>query len=235
MRIVLAAFATARDPEPTFFEEFPRALGFPHIADEPASDAEIAAYMEQLQASVHELQSCFDDLVDRVEALLLELLGLAGKHFRGYKAAIAARFANLQEFLLLPRRRTLHVRLTSPLEDRTAWLGAVVQGVVGRDLKQLSDEDELLFPASLRKAIQELDNLCELETLTVNPAKEAQPVRVKITAYGKESCSFLQRIPSQKDDVVIAAQARLRNTLTDDEEVNATALIRLLQEMADRG
>lgn len=53
--------------------------------------------------------------------------------------------------------------------------------------------------------------------------------------YGKEGCNFLQRIPNQKVDAVISAQARLRNTLTDDEEVNATALIRLLQEMADHG
>ena len=136
------AIANAKDPEKTFFEEFPNAVGFPHIADEPASDDEIEAYLRQLQESVHELQSCFDDLVDRIEAQLLDILGLTGEHFPAYKAAIAARFANLQVFLLLPRQRTLHVRLLSPLENRTAWLGAVVQGVLGCDLKQLTDEDE---------------------------------------------------------------------------------------------
>lgn len=158
-----------------FLRSSPACWAFPISQMSRLSDAEIAAYMNQLQASVHVLQSCFDDLVDRVELLLLDILGLAGEHFPGYKAAIAARFANLQELLLLPRQRSLHVRLKSPLEDRTAWLGAVVQGVVGRDIKGLNDEDELLFPTRLRKAIRELDNLCELETLTVILRKKHNP------------------------------------------------------------
>jgi hypothetical protein len=229
------AIANAKDPEHTFFEEFPRALGFPHIADEPAGDAEIAAYMNQLQASVHDLQSCFDQLVDRVELLLLDILGLTGEHFPGYKVAIAARFANLQEFLLLPRQRTLYVRLKSPLEDRTAWLGAVVQGVVGRDIKQLSDEDEQGIAVRLREAIQELDNLCELDTLTVDPENEASAVRVEITAYGEESRKLLQRLPKQKEDAVVALQAKLKLALSDDDAVNMAAVIRLLQEMTAHG
>jgi hypothetical protein len=224
------AIANAKDPEKTFFEDFPSALDFPHIADEMASDTELETYMHQLQHSVHELKSCFDDLVDRIEAQLLEILGLTGARFPHYKAAIAVRFANLQVFLLLPRQRTLHVRLISHLEDRTAWLGAVVHSVLGRDLKQMTDEDERVVFVRLRDAIQELDNLCELDTLTVNPGNEANAVRVEITAYGEERRKLLQRLPKQKESAVIVLQSKLKEILTDDEAVNTAALIRLLQE-----
>ena len=90
------AIANAKDPEKTFFEEFPSALGFPKITDEQASDTELEAYIHQLQTSVHELQSCFDDLVDRIETHLLDILGLTGDPFPNYKIALAARFSTLR-------------------------------------------------------------------------------------------------------------------------------------------
>ena len=193
-----AAIAGAKDPEKTFFEEFPRALGFPDIADELTSDADLEAYIHQLQTSVQELQSCFDDLIDRIENHLLDIFGLTGEQFPHYKLAIGNRFAALRTYLLLPRQRTLHMRLASPLEDRAAWLGAVVQGVLGRDLKQMSDEDELIVFARLREAIQELDNLCELDTLSVDPQRESGVVRVEITALGEETHKLVHRLPRQK-------------------------------------
>lgn len=226
------AIANAKDPEKTFFEDFPSALGFPHVADEQASEDELEAYIQQLQSSVRELQSCFDDLIDRVEEFLLDTLGLKGERFPDYKPAIVNRFASLRTYLLLPRQRTLHVRLTSPLEDRTAWLGAVVHGVLGRDVKQLTDEDERVLYARIGEAIQELDNLCELDTIVTDPEKEASAMRVEITVLGQESRTLLQRLPKQKEEAASALQSRLRAVLTDDVAVNRAALIRLLQEIA---
>ncbi len=226
------AIANAKDPERTFFEEFPSALGYPHIADEYENDAELEAYIQQLQSSVQELQSCFDDLVDRVETYLLDKLGLSGEQFPRYKPAIANRFVSLRTYLLLPRQRTLHVRLTSPLEDRTDWLSSVVHGILGRNIQQMTDEDELILFARLSEGIQELDNLCELDRIVSDPEKEADVVRVEITALGQESHRILQRLPKRKEDAVIALQARLRAVLTHDIVVNKAALIRLLQEIA---
>jgi hypothetical protein len=224
------AIANAKDPEKTFFEEFPSALGFPNIADEQTSDTEIEAYISQLQSSVHELHNCFDDLVDRIEAHLLAILGLSGEHFPHYKIAINARFSNLHTYLLLPRQKTFHLRLTAPFEERIGWLGAVIQGILGRDVRQMNDEDELIVFSRLRETIQELDNLCELDNLVVDPAQEANVIRVEITTHGQEKHKLLQRMPKQKETAVATLQTALKEILTDDESVNAAALIRLLQE-----
>ena len=56
-------------------------------------------------------------------------------------------------------------------------------------------------------------------------------MRVEITALGEESHKLLHRLPKQKEEAVIELQGKLKEILTDDELINAAALIRLLQEM----
>lgn len=230
-----AAIAGAKDPERTFFEDFPSALGYPNIADEHASDEELAAYIGQLQASVRELQSCYDDLVDRIEAHLLNVLGVPDAQFPGYREIIADRFASLRAYLLLARQRTFYMRLMSPLEDRAAWLGAVIQSLSGRDIKQMSDDDELAVYARLREALQELDNLCDFDSLPNQNDSGTTAIRVEITAPGRESHKIIQHLPKQKEEHVAVIQMRLREALGDDTAANATALIRLLEEITASG
>ena len=55
--------AKATDPEKTFFEDFPIALGFDDIAQGDAGEA-IEEFVEQLQKSIRELRNCYDDLVE---------------------------------------------------------------------------------------------------------------------------------------------------------------------------
>lgn len=225
-----AAIANAKDPEKTFFEDFPSALGFPNIADEQTSDIELESYISQLQSSIYELQNCFDSLLDRVEAHLLDILGLSGRQFPHYLATINQRFANIRTYLLLQRQKTLHLRLTAPFEERIGWLGSVVQAVLGRDIRQMSDDDELVIFTRLQNGIQELDNLCEIDNMVVDSAEETDVMRVEITAHGHDGRKFLQRIPKQKESLVVDLEAELKKVLTQDRSVNAAALIRLLQE-----
>ena len=227
---LLSAIANAKDPEKTFFEDFPFALGFPNIADEQTSDTELEAYINQLQSSIYELQNCFDGLLDRLEAHLLDILGVSGRQFPQYQTVISQRFANIRTYLLLPRQKTFHLRLTAPFEERAGWLSAVVQAVLGRDVRQMSDDDELSLFARLQSAIQELDNLCEIDNMVVDSMEEVDVVRIEITAHGYESRKFLRRIPKQKESPIAELQHDLKKILTQDRSVNVAALIRLLQE-----
>jgi hypothetical protein len=229
-----AAIAAAKDMERTFFEDLPSALGYAHVADELTSDEELVAYIDQLRASIRELQGCYDSLVDRIEAHLLTILGADGELFPHYKQVITARFADLRMYLLLPRQRTFYVRLVSPLEDRASWLGAVVQSVLGREIKQMSDDDELVVYGRLNDAVRELDNLCDFANLSEEESYTLNAVRVEITTPRGESRKFVERLPKHKEAAAAEIEAKLRDALGDDSAANTMALVRLLQEFTLR-
>lgn len=157
-------------------------------------------------------------------------MGLPNAVFPAYKADIARRYTTLRTHLLLPKQKTLHMRLMSALEDRNAWLESIVQAVLGKNMRQMLDDDELIVYDKLREGLQALDNLCELSEIVPDREEHVPAVRVEITSTTLGSQTLLQRLPIQKEAAVAALVERLRAQLTDDISVNISALTRLLQE-----
>lgn len=228
------AIATAVDPEKTFFQDLPTALGYTDLVESESSgvldEARVTTYIRELHAGIRELQNSFDGLVDRVERHLLDCLGLPDGVFPAYKVAIAERYATLRTHLLLPKQKTLHMRLLSALEERNAWLESIVQAVLGKNMRHMRDEDELVVYDKLRDGLQALDNLCELSTIVVDAADSLPALRVEITSTATGSKTMLHRPPQHKEAYVADLVARLRQQLSDDPSVNVSALTILLQE-----
>lgn len=228
------AIATAVDPEKTFFQDLPTALGYADLVESEGSnaldEARVSAYIRELHAGIRELQNCFDELVNRVERHLLDCLGLPEGVFPTYKTAIAERYATLRTHLLLPKQKTLHMRLLSALEERNAWLESIVQAVLGKNMRHMRDEDELVVYDKLRESLQALDNLCELSALAVDATASLPALRVEITSTATGSKTLLHRPPQHKEAAVTALVNLLRRHLSDDPSVNVSALTILLQE-----
>ncbi len=227
--------ATAVDPEKTFFQDLPSALGYTDLVEGESNsaaidEARVAQYIRELHGGIRELQNCFDGLMDRVEAHLLDLLGLPQGVFPHYKAAIAERYTSLRTHLLLPKQKTLHLRLLSALEERNSWLESIVQAVVGKNMRQMRDEDELVVYDKLRDGLYALDNLCELSAIAVDATTSLPALRVEITSTTTGSHMLLHRPPVHKEAAVAALVEQLRRQLTDDASINVSALTILLQE-----
>ncbi len=231
------AIATATDPEKTFFQDLPTALGYPDLIEgEPdenraLDESRLTRYIQELQGGIRELQGCFDALLDRTEDHLLNVLGLTDLLFPDYKTDIAKRYTSLRTHLLLPKQKTLHMRLMSALEERNAWLESIVQAVLGKNMRQMRDEDELVLYDKLRDGLQALDNLCELSEIATDEQADVSAVRVEITTTSAGSQTLLHRSPIQKEAAVTALVEKLRARLTDDQSVNISALTKLLQEI----
>lgn len=229
--------ATAVDPEKTFFQDLPLALGYAdliegeHNGKTTLDNERLTRYIKELHDGIRELQNCFDALIDRTEAHLLGLLGLSDVVFPAYKADIAQRYASLRTHLLLPKQKTLHMRLMSALEERNAWLESIVQAVLGKNMRQMRDDDELVVYDKLRDGLQTLDNLCELSVITADAPTEMPAIRVEITSTVAGNQTLLHRSPIQKEAAVEKLVGQLRARLTDDQNVNISALTRLLQEI----
>jgi hypothetical protein len=226
------AISKSVDPEKTFFEDFPNALGFKNIDQDDISDEEIEQYVTQLKESVYELQTCYDNLIDRVEAQIREVLGDSDHEFPLYRDVISQRFAELRTHLLLPRQKALYARLTSAIDDREAWLNSVAQAVLKKPMQSMRDEDELILYDKFRAAIQELDNLCELAQTEDDESSSA--VRVEITTTASGSRSHVQRkLSKRREDEAETLYMRLSKQLDIDPAIRMSVLLRLLQETID--
>jgi len=224
------AIARASDPEKTFFEDFPHALGFDDIAQSDI-DAELEEFVDRLQSAIRELRICYDDLVDRVEKFLIDLLGLGDAQFPDYREEIKERYRTLRLNEVLPNQRVLLMRLTSALDDRDAWLNSVVQAVLGRDIRRMVDGDEETVYSKLRISLAEMDTLCQIDELNANLEQELPPVAFEITTTDTGSRRRLHRISRRKEPAISDLEGKLRAHLTEDEAVNIGALLRLLKGM----
>lgn len=75
------AITKAVDPEKTFFDDFPAALGF---SEErlASSQLELQKYISKLQEAIRELRSCYDNLTFRMEEFIRMKLLAIDKHFQ---------------------------------------------------------------------------------------------------------------------------------------------------------
>lgn len=225
---IRTAIGNSTDPEKIFFEDLPAAAGFSTV-DLYQSDERIAQFISSLRDSIREIRTSFEQLVDRIENRLLAVAGLPDYEFPKYKEVLVERYSSVKRYLLLPHQRAFYSRLVSGLDDRKAWLGALVQALIGKNLEQLTDDDEPAVHDKLNEILKQFDNLCEFANLRIDEAAE-DAVRLEITTLNEMPMKSIIRLPKQDKEVVSELEEELRNRLVRDKTINLTALLRLLQE-----
>lgn len=223
------AIATAKDPEKTFFEEIPTALGYT-LEVLRKDDQRLHEYVEKLQDSIREIRTAYDGLIDRIEKNLIEYLGYNALPFPRYREKLRARFLSLRQYLLLPHQRTFFQRLTSEIDDRKAWIGSIGQCTLGKSVELIKDDEEDALHSKLLSAIQELDNLCEITQAGIEPDLE-EVIRFETTTLSEGTQKKLLRIPNSKTLAVDNLSAKLKSQLGSDNDVNVAALLKLLREL----
>ena len=225
--------ATAKDPEKTFFEDFPAALGYT-VDGLHKDDKRLHRYIGDLQAGIRELRTVYEGLIDRMEEGLLQHLGYSDVRFPKYRDHLQARFSTLRRHLMLNSQKVFYQRLMSEIDDRRAWLGSIAHAVLGKPLELLTDEEEEMLHAKLTSAIAELDTLCEITSVDVDPQKE-EVVRMEITSLSTGTEKHTIRVPKSKTSRVDKLSQDLRNRLSKDKATNIIALMTLLKEQNSNG
>lgn len=225
------AIANASDPEKTFFEDFPRALGYGgNLNFNEIDDELLKAYILQLQTSIRDLRTCFSVLIDRIESRLRIELACPELEFPAYRVVIKERFASLREHLLLPHLKGFYGRILSDFGDRDAWISSLVHALLHKPLEEIRDEEEELVYERLNETIQELDNLCDIAKLVVDPEKE-KVVKLEVTSPIEGSQERLVRLPKKKVDEAQNIEHRIDKELakSKDRSVRIAILVKLLQ------
>jgi len=223
------AISNSKDPEETFFEAFPKALGAT-IFELQLDNTLLQNYSRNLLLAVQELRTSYEQLMNRFEAFICgEFIG-ASVPFEEYRISLQNRFSKLKKHMLLSNQKTFIQRLDSPLDDRKAWLNSIAQAVTGRTLDVFVDDDELLLYERFKSIILELDSLTEISKADIDERRE-DVIGVKIDSFFSKIDPRIVRYPKIKSKEVEKLKMELKDKLGPDHTSNLAAVLNLLKEL----
>ncbi|MFA6057836.1 MAG: hypothetical protein WC756_06545 [Taibaiella sp.] len=223
------AIAYSKNPEETFFEQFPKALGFA-IPQLQKGEKELAAFVNQLQESIREIRTCFDELVNTFESFIQEEIIGDKEVFPSYKESLQRRFSGIKKHLLLPYQRVFVQRIQSELDDRRAWLNSLAQACIGKSLEMMTDDEWPLLTEKFKDTVHELDNLSDITKSGFDEEKEIA-VKFEVTSFVKGLQRNLVRLPKTKNKELIQLQSIVKAKLSNDKQLNIVMLAQLLEEL----
>ncbi len=226
------AIANSKDPEKSFFEDFPTALGYSSDSLQKSKE-KLQSYIKKLQDSIKELRTSYDSLLQRFEDFILEEFIGETLEFEEYKPKLQDRFVKLKKHLCLPHQKAFIQRLDSQLDDKKAWLSSIAQAVIGKSLETLKDEEEILLYDKFKTLILELDSLTNISQADSDEEHE--------DVFGIEMSSFVDgiqkrliRLPKTKKKEVSKIEELLRERLSKDKSINIAALASILKELLQK-
>ncbi|HEX5152792.1 MAG TPA: hypothetical protein VFW07_15180 [Parafilimonas sp.] len=223
------AIVTSKDPEDTFFEAFPNALGT-SLSTLQNDKSKLQNYTVCLKNAVRELRTSYDALVSRFEEFICNEFVGKTVDFEDYKEYLQKRFAKLKKHLLLSNQKTFVQRIDSALDDKKAWLNSIAQSITGKPLEIFADEDELLLYEKFKAMILELDSLNNISKDDIDENNE-EIIGVKIDTFFSNINPKIVRFPKNKTEEIVQLKNALKKKLGDDKTSNIAAVLNLLKEL----
>lgn len=223
------AIANSKDPEQSFFEDFPTALGY-SVSKIQKDRTELQHFIIQLQDSIKEVRNSFDELVNRFEIFIQDKYFDNQLTFEEYKKEFQKRYKNLHRHLLLNNQKSFVQRLDSQIEDKKAWLSSLAQSLIGRSLEKFKDEDELMLYDKFTEMILNLDSLNRISKSKFDETKELA-LDIQINSFGKEMANKVIRLPKSKSKEVEKLEENIKELLSKDKSIDIAAITAILKDL----
>lgn len=225
------AIAEAKDPEKVFFEDFPMALNFND--NQLKTDQDLDLYIDRLQDAIKEIRRAYDQLLNRFELYITELLGQTVVDFTTYKDALNTRFKAVKTALLNQKHKVFLQRLRSDL-DRGDWLNSIAQACVGSTLEKIKDQDEPRLYEKFKELVSQLDNLNELSTVEDTLGEDEELFAFELHSLGNESKKKTIRYPKKRQAEINQQKQQIQLLLqSTDKELNIATLTQILKELLE--
>ncbi len=196
--------AKAKDPEKTFFEDLPEALGYDKASLNSADF--VADYCSIIQRAVRELRSCYRSLIDRIEDQLIEKLNLHEYEYEGYIVEIRQRLAHIKAHLLSNKQRDFYNHAMAEFDNRQEWYQSICYAALDQPLDRLRDEQEE----------QLVDNLVFLFRECEKHSVISEAMSFKVSDDERRRSDQLE--------------AKIEEMLTEDTNLNIYALMNVLKK-----
>lgn len=223
------AIANSKDPEQSFFEDFPAALGY-SVSKIQKDRAELQHFIVQLQDSIKEIRNSFDELVNRFESFLQDKYLDKSMPFDQYKIKFQNRYKSLHRHLLLNTQKSFVQRLDSQIEDKKAWLSSLAQSLTGKSLEKFKDDDELLLFDKFADMILSLDSLNRISKTRFDEDKEIA-LDVQINSFEGGMANKVIRLPKGKSKEVENLEEKIKQLLSKDKSIDLAAVTTVLKDL----
>ncbi|MFI8377736.1 hypothetical protein [Leeuwenhoekiella sp. NPDC079379] len=225
------AISKAVDPEKTFFEEFPEALGY-SLKELAVDNKLFEDYIITFQNTIEEIKTSFDELVNRFELFICkEILG--GKFtFEAYQKKLQDRFSSIKEHQALSRHKVLLLRINSNLADRNSYLMSIAQALLGKPLNTIRDQEERILIDKFRNLVNEMDDLSDLELAKVD--EDDFLMKLQLTTPHQGNKSKVLRLNSDQKKIVEERMNYLSGILDKDDTLKIPILVALLNKELDK-
>lgn len=216
--------SNAEDPAKTFFEDLPAALGYKDLN----SDEFVAQYLNLIRNAVRELNSCYDNFVDRIEEEIIAHLGLPND-YGAYKEILESRYNSIDPRILTPKTRAFLDRIVAPSETKREFIEKLAIVITDKRLDETKDSDEPLLIHQLLHILSELERYSAISD--VQSENDAEAFSFELASnLGKFSISQTYRLPKNKVEKAEKIVEKIASLLSDDDEFNVCVLLKLLNE-----
>jgi hypothetical protein len=230
--LIREAIANAKDPEKSFFEEFPNAFGFSTDSLQNSKE-NLQSFTLKLQDAIRELRTSYDGLLNRFEEFILsEFIGKQ-LSYEEYKERLQGRYKKLKKHLCLPNQKTFIQRLDSELDDRNAWLSSIAQVVIGKSLETINDDDEIILYDKFKSLILDLDSLSSISQVVLDEENE-DVLGIEMSSFVDGIQKRMIRLPKSKRKEVNKIEDLIRTKLSNDKSLNIAAIANILKDLLQK-
>jgi nucleoside-triphosphatase THEP1 len=165
------AIMISKDPEDALFNLFPTALGFHSLAIK--EDVEVLnSFTKHIQDAIREIRNAYDELLDRVEKVIIESFYCESSDFEVYKDKIQSKINGINPATLGKTQSVYYKRLMSPLDDRVSWIKSVADVALGKGLEELLDQEEPLLTNTIKDLSLGLIKASEIRSFNANNSNQ---------------------------------------------------------------
>ncbi|MCR5456427.1 MAG: hypothetical protein K6F33_15730, partial [Bacteroidales bacterium] len=217
------ALAQAKDPEKTFFEELPEALGFKNTNN-------YELYGEVLQNAIKEVRMCYPGLIDRIEKRIVEELHLESADYQEYIQEIHQRFSNVKVHLLTPMQREFYGRVLLNFEKRAEWYQAICYPVLSHPLEKLRDEEEDRMLDEIVFLFRECEKYVDIST-HIDDNENCEAYSFDMVTNGGTNVRTQTYVLREKDkDIVTDLEKRITDILSGDQNIDICTILKVLEK-----
>lgn len=215
--------SNAEDPAKTFFEDLPTALGYKDLN----SDEFVQQYLDLIRRAVRELNTCYDNLIDRIEKKIVEHLGLPTDYVE-YKDILEARYRTIDSYILTPKTRSFLDRVLAPSKSKREFVEKLAIVINDKRLDETKDPEEPMLIHQMLHILSELERYSALGESS-SDADYTEAFNFELASNkGKFSKSQTYRLPKNKIKKAEETASKIESLLTDDDELNICILLKLL-------
>ena len=224
--------AKAKDPEKAFFEDLPEALGF--TQEKLKQEEFINEYGRIIQRAIKELRSCYSQLIDRLEARLVEEYGLQSYDYSEYIIEIRERLAHIKSYLLTDKQREFYHHVMTEYDNRTQWYQSICYTILEQRLDALRDEQEDKLADDLIYLFRECEKYSDISKKIgdseKNEAYSFDMVTNKGTNLRTQTYVLPEKDKSKADDL----EKKISKLLSGDTNLDVCTLLSILNKRMNK-